>query len=62
MDFHLLGINISKNICKNLSNKYSQTLIDHAKQSATDANKASSKKTIQTKGESTGNLIANKIE
>ena len=49
MDFHLFGINIDKNICKNLSNKYSQTLIDHAKKSATDANKASSKRTIEEK-------------
>ena len=33
--------NIGKNISKNLSCKYSQKLIDHAKQSATDTFKTS---------------------
>ena len=32
-----MGKNIGKNINKNLSGKYSQKLLDHAKQSATDA-------------------------
>ena len=32
-----MGKNIGKNISKNLSGKYSQKLLDHAKQSATDA-------------------------
>ena len=32
-----MGRNIGKNISKNLSNKCSQKLVDHAKQSATDA-------------------------
>ena len=35
-----------KNISKNLSGKYSQKLFDHAKQSATDALKTSSKRVI----------------
>ena len=32
---------------KNLSSKYSQKLLDHAKQSATDALKTASKRAIQ---------------
>ena len=32
-----MGKNIGENIRKNLSGKYSQRLLDHAKQSATDA-------------------------
>ena len=35
--------NIGKNISKNLSGKYSQKLLDHAKQSAADAIKTTSK-------------------
>ena len=35
-----MGKNIGKNISKNLSGKYSEKLYDHAKQSATDARKA----------------------
>ena len=37
-----LGKNVGKNISKNLSGKYSQKLLDHAKQSATDAVKTTS--------------------
>ena len=37
-----LAKNIGKNISKNLSSKYSQTLLDHTKQSPTDALKISS--------------------
>ena len=36
--------NIGKSISKNVSSKYRQRLLDHAKQSATDALKADSKK------------------
>ena len=32
-----MGKSIGKNISKNLSSEYSQKLLDHAKQSATDA-------------------------
>ena len=39
-----MGKNIGKNISKNLSGKYSQKLYDHAKQSATNALKTTSKK------------------
>ena len=41
-----MGKNLSKNISKNLSRKYNQKLLDHAKQSATDAFKTASKRTI----------------
>ena len=39
--------NISKYIIKNLSSKCNQKLIDHAKQSVTDALKTASKRAIQ---------------
>ena len=38
------GKSISENISKCLSGKYSQKLLDHAKQSATDALKTSAEK------------------
>ena len=41
--------NIGKNISKNLSGKYSQKLLDHNKQSATDAPKTVPKTAIQKK-------------
>ena len=53
--------NIGKNIMKNLSGKYRQKLLDHAKQSATGALKTASKIEIQKTAETTGNLIGNKI-
>ena len=48
---------------KNLSSKYSQTFLDHAKQSATDALKTASKRAIQQQktADSTGNLNGNKF-
>ena len=52
--------NIGKTICKNLSGKYNQKLLDHARQSATDAFKTASKGAIQ-KTEATGDLTVNKI-
>ena len=39
--------NIGKNVSKNLSGKYSHKLLDHAKQSTTDALKTISKRVIQ---------------
>ena len=51
-----MGNIISKNISKILSGKYSQKLLDHAKQSATDALKNRSKRVIQKIAEATGNL------
>ena len=46
--------NLGKNITKNVSGKYSQKLLDHAKQSATDAFKATSKRAIQKTADATG--------
>ena len=56
-----MGKNIGKNISKILSSKYSQKLIDHPKQSATDALKITSKKVIQKTAEATGDLIGKKL-
>ena len=53
--------NIGKNISTNLSSKYSQKRIDHAKQSATDVFETASKRVIQKTTEATDNLIRNKI-
>ena len=65
MDFCLMlknmGKNIGKNIRKNLSCKYSQKLLDHGKQSVSDAFKSASIRTIQKTAEATVNLIGNKI-
>ena len=46
---------------KTLSGKYSQKRLHHAKESATDALKATSKKAVQKTAEATGDLIGNKI-
>ena len=40
---------IGKNKSKNLSGKYSQKLLDHARESATDAHKTSLKRVIKKK-------------
>ena len=52
-------LSFTKNMGKNLSNKYSQKLIDSAKKSTTGAIKASSKRAIQKTAEATGDLIVN---
>ena len=41
--------------------KYNQKLLDHAKQSATDALKTASKTAIHKTAEATGDLIGNEI-
>ena len=46
---------------KNLSNKYSQKLIDAAKKASTYAIKTASKRAIQKTAEATGDLIDNEI-
>ena len=46
---------------KNMSNKYSQKLVDTAKESATNAIKTTSKRAIQKTAEATGDLVGNKI-
>ena len=45
---------------KNLSNIYSQKLLDTAKKSTTDTMKTASKRAIQKTGEATGDSIGNK--
>ena len=49
--------NIGKNLSKALSGKYSQKLLDHAKKSATDAFKTTSKRIIQKTGERVLSLV-----
>ena len=56
-----MGKNIGKNINKSLNCKYNQKLLDHAKQSATDAFKTSSKRVMQKTAETTSDLIGNKL-
>ena len=46
-----MGKNTGKQINKNLSGKYSEKLLDHAEQSATDVRKITSKKVIQKTAE-----------
>ena len=46
---------------KNMSNKYSQKLVDTAKKSAADAIKTASKRAIKKTAEATGDLVGNKI-
>ena len=53
-------LSFAKNIGKNLSDKYSQKLIDTAKKSTTDALKTAPKRAIQKTAEATGDLIGNK--
>ena len=54
-------LSFAKNMGKHLSNKYSQTLLDTAKKSTTDATKTASKGAIQKTAEAKGDLIGNKI-
>ena len=52
---------ICKNISKCLSGKYSQKLLDHTKESATDALETPFIKAIQETVKANGDLISNKI-
>ena len=52
---------IGKNTTENLSAQYSQKLLDHAEQSATDVLKTTSKRVIQKTAETTVDLVGNKI-
>ena len=54
------GKYIGKYISRNISRKYRQKVLDHAKQSATDAFKTDSKRAIQKTAEATGDLIGKK--
>ena len=53
-------MSIAKNIGTNLSNKYSQNLLDSAKKSTSDEIKIASKRAIQKTAEATGDLTGNK--
>ena len=55
-----IGTHAAK-VAKNMSNKYSQKLVDTAKKSATDTIKTASKREIQKTAETTGDLLGNKI-
>ena len=55
-----IGTHAAK-VVKNMSNKYSQKLVDTAKKSAKDAIMTASKRAIQKTAEATGDLIGNKI-
>ena len=48
-----MGKNIGKSVSENLSGKYSQRLLDHTKQPATDPFKTASKTLIQKTAEAT---------
>ena len=52
-----MGKSIGKNISKSIRSKYSQNLLDHAKQS--DAIKTDSKRAIRKTPDATGDLIGN---
>ena len=54
-------LSFTKNIGKDLSNKYGQKLLDSAKKSTTNAIKTASKRAIQKTAEASGDLIGNKI-
>ena len=54
-------LSFAKSIEKNVSNKYSQKLIDSAKKYTADAIKTTSKRAIQKTAEAFGDLIGNKI-
>ena len=56
-----MGKNIGKNISKILSGKYSLKPLDHAKKSATDGLKTSSKRIIQKGTEGTSDLNGNEV-
>ena len=55
-----IGTHAAK-VSKNMSNKYSQKLVDTAKKSTIDAIKTASKRAIQKTAEKTGDLVGNKI-
>ena len=54
-----IGTHATK-VAKNMSNKYSQKLVETAKKSATDTINTSSKRAIQKTAEATGDLVGNK--
>ena len=54
-------LSFTKNMSRNLSNKYGQKLLDTTKTFATDAIKTASMRAIEKTAEATGDLIGNKI-
>ena len=50
-----------KNVSKYLGGKFSQKVLNHSKQSATDTLKTTSKRVIQKTADATGDLTGNKI-
>ena len=56
-----IGNSICKIISKGLKDRYSQTVLDHTKQTATDVFKTASKRAIQKTAEASVDLIGNKI-
>ena len=54
-------LSFTKNMGKNVSNKYGQKLLDSAKKSTTGAIKTASKRAIQETAEATGDFFGNKI-
>ena len=56
-----IGTHATK-VAKNMSNKYSQKLLDSAKKFTTDAIKTASKRAIQKTAEATGDLIGNNLK
>ena len=56
-----MGKNVGKNISKNLNCKYSQKILDHAKQLATEARKTVPRIDIQKTADKIAYLIGNEI-
>ena len=54
-------LSFTKNMGKNLSNKYGQKPLNSSKKYTTDAINTASKRAIQRTTEATGDLIGNKI-
>ena len=54
-------LSFAKKICKSLSNKYGQKLLDSAEKSTTDAINTASKRAIQKTAEATSDFRGNKI-
>ena len=54
-------LSFGKNMDKNVTNKYSQKLLDSAKKSGADATKTTSKRGIQKRTEGRSDFIGNKI-
>ena len=55
-----IGTHATK-VAKNMSNKYSQKLLNSAKKSTTDVIKTASNREVKKATEATGDLIGNKI-